>query len=798
MVFRGLAVPGHAEVETANALEVVREWASGGRFENYKATFTILDVSVIDRRWLEELREGDDLGRHCPAAWRVWRQDGGYEPLRAEGGVSATVLSSTKRGLGLRDTLARLERDTLARLEVVSMANEAGNEELDSYLGMLKSRSFGGDEMAVAPDRGELRDDFEAPAMPGADEAADWISSRLSQESVRPAFLFFVGGSGNGKSHLSAKVVKPLTGIGQHDSSADQRSYRYSTAGPDLLLVNDATIGQGTALAGDSLVSDLDGALHDGLHAVVNVNRGVLVEELLLDPEPGLGEAIVKWLAGRRHSNDDLVVVPNDRSSSRFVQTAQIVHGGKRLVDLVAVFMDKTSLMELRPESKIVDCDDKVGVGLGDYAVKRFMERTEEFTEATPSAELFRKVVGQRPPGPGALAVDPIRDNLESLDHSSVRNGLLSVFRGSEIVKASRLTYRDLWALMGQAVMGFLCESPDQDSPMAWVEENQPSRFEEQPRKQLEAMLRLAQLRTHQAIYMADCCPLVEVDSKVQSEAVGIVRSVDPVKDLLPGPPSTTEDGNPSGYGWSGPISEAFEGLEIGWSSLDALREVVDDHDDAAMVAITDFDQVLDEHVVNAQSGSYLSDSEKRGLVRWYGHYVTRLYATAHGIPAFRGQVDWWTNAWAFAESNPAGEGPYGEVVRTLLFPAHSEFREHLLLPVFDSRVVPLTGEVDEPTLVKAFRTANAVREWKVDGDSIVLYMLQGNDYSSIELDFDFAVFRELAACRSGKLGTTENTRISEPLLERFRASMLLPQTQPTPEIWVVHHDGKQLLGVPD
>jgi hypothetical protein len=456
--------------------------------------------------------------------------------------------------------------------------------------------------------------------------------------------------------------------------------------------------------------------------------------------------------------------------------------------------MDKTSLMELRPESKIVDCDDKVGVDLGDYAVKRFMERTEEFTEATPSAELFRNVVGNRPPDSRALAVDPIRDNLESLDHSLVRNGLLSVFRGSEIVKASRLTYRDLWALIGQAVMGFLCEQPENDSPMVWVEENQPSRFEG-ARKQLEAMLRLAQLRTHQAIYMADCCSLVELDSKVQSEAVQTIRSVDPVKDLLPGSPSAAADGNPSEYGWSGPISEAFEGLEIGWSSLDALREVVDDHDDAAMVAITDFDRVLDEYVVNAQRGDYLQDREKRDLIRWYGRYITRLYATAHGIPAFRGQVDWWTNAWAFARGNPAGEGPYSEEVQALLFPAHSGFLGKLLLPVFDSRVVPLTDEVDEPILVKAFQTAHAAREWKVDGDSIVLYMLQG-EKGQIELDFDFAVFRELAACRSGKLGVTENSHIAEPLLERFRAAMLRPQTRPAPELWVVHRGEKQLLGV--
>ncbi len=622
--------------------------------------------------------------------------------------------------------------------------------------------------------------------------------------STRPKFSptslpILVGGAGNGKSHLSSTIVKVLQRVDEHgepvdehDDDLDHRSYRYSMNGANLLLVNDATIGQGTEFAGESLVEDLDRALSERLYAVVNVNRGVLVEELLLESGSGPGTDIVSWLAGRPHSQDSLISEPEDQPGNPFIRTAQIDPDGEGAVDLLAVFMDKASLMESRPGMEILDAEGEVEVRLtGTYNVQRFGQRSQEFTEGTPSAELIRKSVGQAR-FPGASAEDPISANLESLNLPSYRAGLLSVFRASEIETATRLTYRALWALLNQAVMGFLCERTDLGAPMAWVEEQRPSRLEDS-RERLEAMLRLAQLRTHQAIYMADCCPFVELDCRVQSHSVKAMGNVDPIRDLLPGGSPTIGD-DASDYGWSNPISEAFAGFEFGGSALEALCEVLED-DDAARLAITEFDLKLDEFVVDAQRGDYLSDGQKRGLIRWFARYVTRLYATAHGIPAFRKEVDWWTTTWAFALQNPDGDGPFATEVRTLLFPAHSSFPEYLLLPAFASRVVPITETTMEPTLAKAFRTANAVRRWKVDGDSIIL-ALHGNDRST-ELDFDFAVFRELVACRSRRLGATENSQYAEPLLERFRAAMLRPQTQPAPEFWVLERDEQHLLGLP-
>jgi len=81
--FRGLAVPG-SDVYHQNE-DLVAIWKdSGGRFQNYRSIFTILDVPVISRKWIEELAIGNPLGQHCPDVWRKWVKTGKYDALKAQ------------------------------------------------------------------------------------------------------------------------------------------------------------------------------------------------------------------------------------------------------------------------------------------------------------------------------------------------------------------------------------------------------------------------------------------------------------------------------------------------------------------------------------------------------------------------------------------------------------------------------------------------------------------------------------------------------------------------------------------
>jgi hypothetical protein len=84
IVFLGLAAPGALDVTPRDDLVAV--WKSEGRqrFQNYRATFTILDVPVVTRRWIDSVAAGDPLGAGCPAPWRTFVETGSYVALRSE------------------------------------------------------------------------------------------------------------------------------------------------------------------------------------------------------------------------------------------------------------------------------------------------------------------------------------------------------------------------------------------------------------------------------------------------------------------------------------------------------------------------------------------------------------------------------------------------------------------------------------------------------------------------------------------------------------------------------------------
>jgi len=56
--FKGLAVPGFSGLPATADLVAVWKTTDGQRFQNYRATFTLLNAPVIARAWLKELAAG--------------------------------------------------------------------------------------------------------------------------------------------------------------------------------------------------------------------------------------------------------------------------------------------------------------------------------------------------------------------------------------------------------------------------------------------------------------------------------------------------------------------------------------------------------------------------------------------------------------------------------------------------------------------------------------------------------------------------------------------------------------------
>lgn len=91
--FRGLAVPGAPDI-TANEdlVAVWRTGADGQRFQNYRAVFSILDVSVVTRAWIDDIVVGIRNGSNAPDAWSRWRSGRTAQLLTAP----ASFVSRTK------------------------------------------------------------------------------------------------------------------------------------------------------------------------------------------------------------------------------------------------------------------------------------------------------------------------------------------------------------------------------------------------------------------------------------------------------------------------------------------------------------------------------------------------------------------------------------------------------------------------------------------------------------------------------------------------------------------------------
>jgi hypothetical protein len=81
--FLGLAVPGSEGLTHTEDLIAIWRTTDGKRFQNYKAIFTILDCPKIDRRWLNDLKDGRYLSEHAPKNWAEWTKRRVFQPLIA-------------------------------------------------------------------------------------------------------------------------------------------------------------------------------------------------------------------------------------------------------------------------------------------------------------------------------------------------------------------------------------------------------------------------------------------------------------------------------------------------------------------------------------------------------------------------------------------------------------------------------------------------------------------------------------------------------------------------------------------
>ena len=632
-------------------------------------------------------------------------------------------------------------------------------------------RATGGEDVAAAP--GIATDDelpF-GPSAPGAQEAIRWFSHCVRDSSM-PQVLLLVGGPGSGKSALVSCTVEAFEAT-DRPSELARRAYNYSLGGARVLVINDATI-EGESNAVSPLIRDIAESVAAGTHVIANVNRGVVIEELAGDRGPTAGRAVLTWLNDTREvsvEGDWSVAPSNSDSDLIFASAATLYHRDEPAADVFAVFMDVCSLFEVRPDCQV----DHAGVRGGAYRVTRFAERWSLPPAATVGGALMDALAVLAPDSTldGEL-LDPIAANLASFSSPRLRGGYASMLRGAEIVAGARLTYRELWGATALMLVGNLPSLTSSGERQSWVAQNQPT--SKDPAEAFRSVMRLADQRGWQALFGTDCgvAPVQGDGVDDWNPVLRFTAHIDPVLD--------------SHHEWSSPLFDAFLDAGAEQTPLQLVVAAMPDDSDVAVI-VTAFDRAVDAAYVRAVTNSSVGDPTKREFTGWYGRYLTRMLGVTSAKPAFSAEIDEWTFAW---KASPGLPDSLAGRMRTLLLPSDSESGNALLLPVFESRTVPVTASPHTPKVV--FKVDH---HWSLEsrrmGDQIALKLVaEGRDL--VELDLDFTMMREALACDAGWKGVTERAVAASPRLERFRATLLRMGSDRSASYYIRDRDGSHRI----
>lgn len=78
----GLCAPGSPGLQPPDNLTRAQRRIKSKRLWNYHAVFTILDVALIKRAWIDDMETGRIDSPHRPIVWKMWQKSGLYRPLK--------------------------------------------------------------------------------------------------------------------------------------------------------------------------------------------------------------------------------------------------------------------------------------------------------------------------------------------------------------------------------------------------------------------------------------------------------------------------------------------------------------------------------------------------------------------------------------------------------------------------------------------------------------------------------------------------------------------------------------------
>lgn len=604
-----------------------------------------------------------------------------------------------------------------------------------------------GDEVSAMP---------VGPKAAGVDTVLSFVSDGLDRQVSHLGFL--VGGPGGGKSHAVAEFVQGFELLGPVDKETAHRTYRYLTpAGAVLHVVNDATIPPDERDP-QGLVAEVEAAVAEGAALLVCVNRGVIIEEARAAADAhSLGAEVVRWL--KRGPEEDEV------DFLRYTEVAGVA--------AQAAFLDTCSLLEGRPE--VAGCGPETQAS--PYRVALLTERWLGQSDRPPAQEVLASALTATADAWEPLGeYDPVVANFQSLSNPVLQTRLLTILRVAEVFQGSRLPYRELWGIFSRSLFGGLPSVFAVPDARAWVQER-VQLLEGTPEelsgiaKQWRAAEELARVRTHSALF-------TQTRGEKGDPVVRFVQPVDPARDARPGHWSPQE-GDSKDLGWNAPVQEAFSSHLEEWTPgnsgedpgpLDLVvkycRCAADTGPCQVLSAyVTPFDRAVDAAYMRFRRQSGNRAKDVTGATRTYARMLTRLYATAHGIPAFAPEA----GEWLRARGKQQVAGRLEDGLMALLRPSAAS-RADSYLPLLASRMVPIT-DVYEPVL--AVSVPHLELSLRCNGDDMELVVRPERGSETFPMPLDFSLVREATAAADGQSGVTERSLVTSARVERTRAALV-------------------------
>jgi len=632
----------------------------------------------------------------------------------------------------------------------------------------LMKRGYGGSEAVATPGDESVSTEFlpQGKPAPGVEEVLKNLQKKLTEgETSGTEWIFLTGGPGNGKSHQVERLIEKLNPLNPLEKPSvgelAKRKYTFEFENVRLIIVNDATIRQPGSRIGD-LPVDLREALKSHqekpTYLVVNINRGILVEE----------ESKLNRDRGSDHDFERKVINKirqgaNTYYSYRVEDIPPALGGGK--VNIHAVYLDQVSLLELSPNEL-----DLETMAPGDKPpAYNIMKLDGENRLKSPAGELIESLVHENNFEGAACAhcnakeLCPFLSNAISLRNEKFRQGFLIVIRGLEVVSGHLVTYRDLWGILCLAMLG----KPEGnawslDTPCSWVRAR-VEKFEQRGSKYKESLLELYLHRIHEALFplqlkkktgLFDYKPRdLEEDDYVTKLKL---NEVDPAIDVGPH--------------WAQDVSAALEGVHFGKTiskDVDALGD-----------CWCNLDEEL-ETCLGSDPDWKEDDTRRRLTMHWWGSSIYRLFGLATGKPAYTNVIEQWVwlrrkkNGHKFQLEQDANSRPIVEGLNQLIYPKRKERSLECLIPIFHARSEPIRGDVAPTWCYQLKMSGPSHPSWKVtfDGDAIKIKIYRGEKLVCTS-PLDFPLCREAMLFSEGP-GFSELGELAMPRLERVRAALV-------------------------